>query len=194
MRYFVNEEKGVVVAKMVAHVDNGPQCPNCGGYHGRTRYFESPRYEARNFVCAMVRKTLVKRGYDVRDAYAIAELVVNEKLVAKFVKDEYVGKSACSPEDLANFDLEFGSDLAEVRCAGKYWFDVWSLALHVQETFMALSDASYDRAEKAYAILEDKIDWENDMIESTFEPEEDEGEEEVAPEASPEAVQASAAE
>lgn len=151
MKFFVDEEKKVVVCKMGETSEDGE--------------FEGPVDEAMKYILGGAKK-LYKSMFDRLSISWMFESGIEEiirPIVGKHVKKEYVGKAKCSPND--EFNEAYGRELAKSRCLVRYWTDVAAAAEEVTQLaydfYLELADRhtnavrhALDREKKVYAQLE----------------------------------------
>ena len=146
IKYYVNEDKRTVVAKM--EYDNPSEMKN-----------DVVRYATGAIVRWMYSQGLCEYEFVIRDFFYSLIYTIADK----YFSTPVLGKAKCSEEE--EFDEEFGKELARTRCLEQYYF---RLALCCEDAYNIIDEVLKVLADRHDAAVDSTNMWcdkENDMIE-----------------------------
>ena len=146
IKYYVNEDKRTVVAKM--EYENP---------------FEMKQDVAKYAIGAIVRwmnsQVFGEYEYCIKDFF----LSLIYTIADKYFSTPVIGKAKCSEED--EFDEEFGKELARTRCLEQYYYRLALCCEDVYNIFDEVLEVLADRHDAAVDSTNMWCDKESDMIE-----------------------------
>ena len=153
IKYFVNEAKGTVVAKMVDAV------------HGRNPVIEDVVDYAVARICRICRGENYDghKGFMAEDCFRYVARNVAEKYFSKPV----IGKAKCCFTEGDEFDEEFGKELAKSRCLSQYYFRLTNMMEDLFDIFGMVSNNIAWRRDMAYDNIDKWFDVEDQLMEKS---------------------------
>ena len=131
IRYFVDEDKKVVVCKMV------PSRTDVWGDGA-----DGPQAEAHSFLSDKLSKMFPY----------VSMTRLAGRMCWKHIAMEYMGKAKCSPED--TFNVEYGKKLARARMFEKYYAALSRAANEFEDIIMELDDMVTEMREMAEGLAD----------------------------------------
>lgn len=156
IKYFVNEAKGTVVAKMENSVDKrGNAIPVID--------------EVVIYAVARICRVFRGQNYDGARGY-IAENCfrhVTRRVAENYFSEPVIGKAKCCFAKGEEFDEEFGKELAKSRCLSQYYIRLTNMMEDLFDIFGMVSNNIAWRRDMAYDNIEKWFDAEDELMEQS---------------------------
>ena len=146
IKYYVNEDKRTVVAKM--EYDDSIEMKR-----------DVVKYATGAITRWMYSQGFCEHEYCIKDFF----LSLIYTIADKYFSTPVIGKAKCNEED--EFDEEFGKELARTRCLEQYYF---RLAMCCEDAYNIIDEVLEVLADRHDAAVDSTNMWcdkENDMIE-----------------------------
>lgn len=147
MKYFIDEARGVVVAKMSEEFDETQPRK------------KSPTDHAVDYICGKL-----NRYWDSQCAHPSWTDTPSDwfrEVIAGCMKDEYCGKARCSGGD--EFDEERGKSIARARALSSFYWDVQRACFKIGEAL----DEMYNKTYETFKSAEESEEyWEKILMEN----------------------------
>ena len=156
IKYFVNEAKGTVVAKMENSVDD----------HGN----EMPLIEeVVDYATARICRVFRGQNYDGVKGFVAEDCFryVARNVAKKYFSEPVIGKSKCNFAEGEEFDEEFGRELAKSRCLSQYYIRLMNMMEDLFDIFGMASNELAWRRDMAYDNVDKWFDVEDQLMEKS---------------------------
>ena len=158
IKYFVNEAKGTVVAKMEDSVDKHVTVID----------------EVIDYATAQICRIFRGQNYDGVKGYVAEDCFrfVARRVAENYFSEPVIGKAKCCFTEGEEFDEEFGKELAKSRCLSQYYFRLTNMMEDMFDIFGMASnnlawrrDMAYDNVDKWFAIEEQLMEKSYSVVE-----------------------------
>ena len=156
IKYFVNEAKGTVVAKMENSVDE----------HGNEMTVID---EVIDYAVAQIWRIFRGQNYDGAKGYIAEDCFrhVARRVAEKYFSEPVIGKAKCCFAKDEEFDEEFGKELAESRCLSQYYIRLMNMMEDLFDIFGMASNELAWRRDMAYDNVDKWFDVEDQLMEKS---------------------------
>ena len=157
IKYFVNRDKGTVVAKMENSVDN----------HGN----EMPLIEeAVEYATAQICRIFRGQNYDGVKGFVAEDCFqfVARRVAKNYFSEPVIGKAKCCFAEGEEFDEEFGKELAKSRCLSQYYIRLMNMMEDLFDIFGMASNNFAWRRDMAYDNVDRWLDIEAQFMEQSY--------------------------
>ena len=156
IKYFVNEAKGTVVAKMEDSVDE---------YNDVTVIDEAVDY-----AMARICRVFHGQNYDGAKGYIAEDCFrhVARRVAEKYFSEPVIGKAKCCFAKDEEFDEEFGKELAKSRCLSQYYIRLMNMMEDLFDIFGMASNELAWRRDMAYDNVDKWFDVEDQLMEKSY--------------------------
>ena len=157
IKYFVNRDKGTVVAKMEGSVNE----------HKMTVTVID---EVVNYATAQICRIFHGQNYDGANGYVAEDCfqLVARRVAEKYFSEPVIGKAKCCFAEGEEFDEEFGKELAKSRCLSQYYFRLTNMMEDMFDIFGMASNNLAWRRDMAYDNIDKWFDIENQLMEKSY--------------------------
>ena len=157
IKYFVNRDKGTVVAKMENSVDE----------HKMTVTVID---EVVDYATAQICRIFHGQNYDGANGYVAEDCfqLVARRVAEKYFSEPVIGKAKCNFIEGEEFDEEFGKALAKSRCLSQYYFRLTNMMEDLFDIFGMASNELAWRRDMAYDNVDRWLDIEAQFMEQSY--------------------------
>lgn len=157
IKYFVNEAKGTVVAKMENSVDE----------HGNEMSLVE---EVVDYAVAQICRIFRGQNYDGVKGFVAEDCFryVARRVAEKHFSEPVIGKAKCCFAEGEEFDEEFGKELAKSRCLSQYYFRLTNMMEDMFDIFGMASNNLAWRRDMAYDNIDKWFDIEEQLMEKSY--------------------------
>ena len=157
IKYFVNEAKGTVVAKMENSVDEH-------------NLVTSVVDEAVDYATAQICRIFRGQNYDGVKGFVAEDCFqyVARRVAEKYFSEPVIGKSKCNFTEGEEFDEEFGKELAKSRCLSQYYLRLTNMMEDMFDIFGMASNNLAWRRDMAYDNIDKWFDVEAQLMEKSY--------------------------
>ena len=157
IKYFVNRDKGTVVAKMENSVDE----------HKMTVTVID---EVVDYATAQICRIFHGQNYDGANGYVAEDCfqLVARRVAEKYFSEPVIGKAKCNFIEGEEFDEEFGKALAKSRCLSQYYFRLTNMMEDLFDIFGMVSNNFAWRRDMAYDNVDRWLDIEAQFMEQSY--------------------------
>lgn len=154
IKYFVNEAKGTVVAKMEDSVDKHVTVID----------------EVVDYATAQICRIFHGQNYDGVKGFVAEDCFryVARNVAEKYFSEPVVGKAKCCFAEGEEFDEEFGKVLAKSRCLSQYYFRLTNMMEDLFDIFCTVSNNLAWRRDMAYDNVDRWLDIEAQFMEQSY--------------------------
>ena len=154
IKYFVNEAKGTVVAKMEDSVDKHVTVID----------------EVVDYATAQICRIFCGQNYDGVKGFVAEDCFqyVARNVAEKYFSEPVIGKSKCNFAEGEEFDEEFGKALAKSRCLSQYYFRLTNMMEDLFDIFGTVSNNLAWRRDMAYDNVDRWLDIEAQFMEQSY--------------------------
>ena len=154
IKYFVNRDKGTVVAKMENSVDE----------HKMTVTVID---EVVDYATAQICRIFHGQNYDGANGYVAEDCfqLVARRVAKNYFSEPVIGKAKCNFTEGEEFDEEFGKALAKSRCLSQYYFRLTNMMEDMFDIFGTVSNNFAWRRDMAYDNVDRWLDIEAQFME-----------------------------
>lgn len=156
IKYFVNEAKGTVVAKMENSVDE----------RGNEMFVID---EVVDYAVAQICRIFHGQNYDGANGYVAEDCfqLVARRVAKNYFSEPVIGKAKCNFAEGEEFDEEFGKELAKSRCLSQYYFRLTNMMEDMFDIFGMVSNNIAWRRDMAYDNIDKWFDVEERLMEKS---------------------------
>ena len=156
IKYFVNEAKGTVVAKMEDSVDE----------HKMTVTVID---EVIDYAVAQICRIFRGQNYDGVKGFVAEDCFryVARRVAENYFSEPVIGKAKCCFAEGEEFDEEFGKALAKSRCLSQYYFRLTNMMEDLFDIFGMVSNNIAWRRDMAYDNVDRWLDIEAQFMEQS---------------------------
>ena len=157
IKYFVNRDKGTVVAKMENSVDE----------HKMTVTVID---EVVDYATAQICRIFHGQNYDGANGYVAEDCfqLVARRVAKNYFSEPVIGKAKCNFTEGEEFDEEFGKALAKSRCLSQYYFRLTNMMEDMFDIFGTVSNNFAWRRDMAYDNVDRWLDIEAQFMEQSY--------------------------
>ena len=157
IKYFVNEAKGTVVAKMENSVDE----------HGNEMTVID---EVIDYATAQICRIFHGQNYDGVKGFVAEDCFryVARNVAKNYFSEPVIGKAKCCFAEGEKFDEEFGKALAKSRCLSQYYFRLTNMMEDLFDIFGMVSNNFAWRRDMAYDNVDRWLDIEAQFMEQSY--------------------------
>ena len=154
IKYFVNEAKGTVVAKMEDSVDEHVTVID----------------EVIDYAVARICSVFRGQNYDGVKGFVAEDCFryVARRVAEKYFSEPVIGKAKCNFAGGEEFDEEFGKALAKSRCLSQYYFRLMNMMEDLFDIFGMASNELAWRRDMAYDNVDRWLDIEAQFMEQSY--------------------------
>ena len=154
IKYFVNEAKGTVVAKMEDSVDEHVTVID----------------EVVDYAVAQICRIFRGQNYDGVKGFVAEDCFryVARRVAEKYFSEPVIGKAKCCFTEGEEFDEEFGKELAKSRCLSQYYFRLTNIMEDMFDIFGTASNNFAWRRDMAYDNVDRWLDIEAEFMEQSY--------------------------
>ena len=155
IKYFVNEAKGTVVARMVDYVGDNDE-------NLVTR-------EVVDYATARICRVFRGQNYDGVKGFVAEDCFryVARNVAEKYFSEPVIGKAKCCFAEGEEFDEEFGKELAKSRCLSQYYIRLMNMMEDLFDIFGMASNEIAWRRDMAYDNVDKWFDVEDQLMEKS---------------------------
>lgn len=156
IKYFVNEAKGTVVAKMEDSVDE----------HNDVTVID----EVVDYAMARICRVFHGQDYDGAKGYIAEDCFrhVARRVAKNYFSEPVIGKAKCCFAEGEKFDEEFGKELAKSRCLSQYYIRLMNMMEDLFDIFGMASNELAWRRDMAYDNVDKWFDIEDQLMEKSY--------------------------
>lgn len=157
IKYFVNEAKGTIVAKMENSVDERENAT-------------SVIDEVVDYATAQICRIFHGQNYDGVKGFVAEDCFryVARNVAEKYFSEPVIGKAKCCFAEGEEFDEEFGKELAKSRCLSQYYFRLTNMMEDLFDIFGTVSNNLAWRRDMAYDNIDKWFDVEEQLMEKSY--------------------------
>ena len=157
IKYFVNRDKGTVVAKMENSVD---------GHKMTVTVID----EVVDYATAQICRIFHGQNYDGANGYIAEDCfqLVARRVAEKYFSEPVIGKAKCNFAEGEEFDEELGKALAKSRCLSQYYFRLTNMMEDLFDIFGTVSNNLAWRRDMAYDNVDRWLDIEAQFMEKSY--------------------------
>ena len=154
IKYFVNEAKGTVVAKMEDSVDEHVTVID----------------EVVDYAVAQICRIFHGQNYDGVKGFVAEDCFryVARNVAKNYFSEPVIGKAKCCFAEGEEFDEEFGKALAKSRCLSQYYFRLTNMMEDLFDIFGMVSNNLAWRRDMAYDNVDRWLDIEAQFMEQSY--------------------------
>ena len=154
IKYFVNEAKGTVVAKMEDSVDEHVTVID----------------EVVDYATAQICRIFRGQNYDGVKGFVAEDCFqfVARRVAKNYFSEPVIGKAKCCFAKGEEFDEEFGKALAKSRCLSQYYFRLTNMMEDLFDIFGMVSNNIAWRRDMAYDNVDRWLDIEAQFMEQSY--------------------------
>lgn len=154
IKYFVNEAKGTVVAKMEDSVDEHVTVID----------------EVVDYAVAQICRIFHGQNYDGVKGFVAEDCFqyVARNVAKNYFSEPVIGKAKCCFTEGEEFDEEFGKALAKSRCLSQYYFRLTNMMEDLFDIFGMVSNNLAWRRDMAYDNVDRWLDIEAQFMEQSY--------------------------
>ena len=153
IKYFVNEAKGTVVAKMEDSVDEHVTVID----------------EVVDYATAQICRIFRGQNYDGVKGFVAEDCFryVARRVAEKYFSEPVIGKAKCCFAEGEEFDEKFGKELAKSRCLSQYYIRLMNMMEDLSDIFGMASNELAWRRDMAYDNVDKWFDVEDQLMEKS---------------------------
>lgn len=157
IKYFVNEAKGTVVAKMEGSIDEH-------------NLVTSVVDEVVDYATAQICRIFHGQNYDGVKGFVAEDCFqyVARNVAKNYFSEPVIGKAKCNFAEGEEFDEELGKALAKSRCLSQYYFRLTNMMEDMFDIFGTVSNNLAWRRDMAYDNIDKWFDIEEQLMEKSY--------------------------
>lgn len=157
IKYFVNSDKGTVVAKMEDSIDE---------HENVTSVID----EVVDYATAQICRIFRGQNYDGVKGFVAEDCFqyVARRVAEKYFSEPVIGKAKCCFAEGEEFDEELGKALAKSRCLSQYYFRLTNMMEDLFDIFGTVSNNLAWRRDMAYDNIDRWLDIEAQFMEQSY--------------------------
>ena len=154
IKYFVNEAKGTVVAKMEDSIDKHVTVID----------------EVVEYAVAQICRIFRGQNYDGVKGFCAEDCFryVARNVAKNYFSEPVIGKAKCCFAEGEEFDEEFGKELAKSRCLSQYYFRLTNMMEDMFDIFGMASNNLAWRRDMAYDNVDKWFNIEEQLMEKSY--------------------------